>query len=166
MAGALPEGSPVSSGASPRTWLTRNKPTFAALEPKSEIFWRDLCGILGVAYISPGAGRYAKEVDSPLPATSVSRSATSGRGCAVVAAGAGRLAGGGMGLAILLPMASMLPIYISPGGGEGIHHASRHPPPSGGPALTGRRDTSTRKGAHSLSNPAPALPPSPSPWSR
>ena len=29
--------------------------------------------------------------------------------------------------------------YISPGGGEGTHHASRHPPPSGGSASTGRR---------------------------
>ena len=54
-------------------------------------------------------------------------------------------------LAVLTPMASMPTIYISPGGGEGIHHASRHPPPSGGPALTGWRDTSTFKGAYSES---------------
>ena len=54
-------------------------------------------------------------------------------------------------LAVLTPMASMPPIYIRPGGGEGIHHASRHPPPSGGPALTGWRDTSTFKGAYSES---------------
>ena len=53
-------------------------------------------------------------------------------------------------------MASMPTIYISPGGGEGISHASRHPPPSGGPALTGRRDTSTFKGAYSESRTAPA----------
>ena len=32
-------------------------------------------------------------------------------------------------------------IYLSPGGGEGTNHASRHPPPSGGPSSTGRRDT-------------------------
>ena len=54
-------------------------------------------------------------------------------------------------LAVLTPMASMRTIYISPGGGEGIHHASRHPPPSGGPALTGWRDTSTFEGAYSES---------------
>ena len=48
-------------------------------------------------------------------------------------------------LAVLTPMASMPPIYISPGGGEGIHHASRHLPPSGGPALTGWRETSTSR---------------------
>ena len=54
-------------------------------------------------------------------------------------------------LAVLTPMASVPPIYVRPGGGEGIHHASRHPPPSGGPALTGWRDTSTFKGAYSES---------------
>ena len=32
---------------------------------------------------------------------------------------------------------------------EGIHPASRHPPPSGGPALIGRRDISTLPGLHS-----------------
>jgi hypothetical protein len=32
-------------------------------------------------------------------------------------------------------------LYLSPGGGEGTNHASRHPPPSGGPSSTGRRDT-------------------------
>ena len=53
-------------------------------------------------------------------------------------------------------MASMPTIYISPGGGEGISHASRHPPPSGGPALTGWRDTLTFKGAYSESRTAPA----------
>ena len=31
------------------------------------------------------------------------------------------------------------PISLSPGGDEGTHHASRHPPPSGGSASTGRR---------------------------
>ena len=32
-------------------------------------------------------------------------------------------------------------LYLSPGGGEGTNHASRHPSPSGGPSSTGRRDT-------------------------
>ena len=41
----------------------------------------------------------------------------------------------------------IMPHIVSPGGGEGTHHASRHPPPSGGSTLTGRRDTSCRKGA-------------------
>jgi hypothetical protein len=53
---------------------------------------------------------------------------------------------------------SLAPPSLSPGGDEGTHHASRHAPPSGGPSLTGRRDNSTCKGAHSISNPSCACP--------
>jgi hypothetical protein len=49
--------------------------------------------------------------------------------------------------------AGSVSIYFSPGGEEGTKHASRHPPPSGGPSLTGRRDTS------SFHRPRPSLPP-------
>ena len=42
---------------------------------------------------------------------------------------------------IRLQNPQMWPLYLSPGGGEGTNHASRHPSPSGGPSLTGRRDT-------------------------
>ena len=37
----------------------------------------------------------------------------------------------------IVSSASIQPIYFSPGGGEGTNHASRHPPPSGGPASIG-----------------------------
>ena len=46
-----------------------------------------------------------------------------------------------LALSILLPAH----VCISPGGEEGTH-ASRHPPPSGGPSFTGRRGDTSNSG--------------------